>query len=54
MTYKGFTIETSNGDGNTWHYRIFKDGKAYSKLCLRTIKAGIRVIDTYLKAIQNV
>jgi hypothetical protein len=53
MHYKGFNIEIVNGHLNTWHYKIFMGKKPFSRMCLISIKAGVTVIDTYLKSLEN-
>ncbi len=48
MMYRGFDIRKSASKTN-YHYLIYKGKHPYSQLGLTSIKAAIRVIDTYLK-----
>ena len=52
MNYKGFNLVWSKGQ-NEYHWRVFKDGNLFSCMCFRTIDVAERVIDTYLKSLEN-
>jgi hypothetical protein len=55
MEYKGFEIKPMvyENTGKSSCLYIFKDGSLYSFLSLNSINAAKRVIDTYLKSLEN-